>query len=600
MTVTRLGVFKRRLLSEFLTQLLNLFSAHFALSIRVGPPEMNRITISRAVFAFGMLTLAGLMAVIVASNYALSQLKVGGPIYDKIKLGNDLVADILPPPEYVIEAYLEATLALQDRSSFSAHGDRLVQLKKDYDERRDFWSKSDLDPSIKTKLVEKSHSEVKRFWAAIEQSFLPALANSDTATATKSYAEITAAYSAHRAVIDEIVKQTNDHNAAAEAEATSQDKFFTRILWVISAFVFFVVCAGIAGVAKGVIQPIIKMTEVMKRLAGGELESEIPSLGRKDEVGAMAGAVQVFKENAVRVRAMEAEQTLAAGKAEADRKVAMLEVAEGFEEAVGNVVRMVSSASSEIETAAGSLTRTAETTQELSATVAAASAQSSSNVQSAAAASEEMASSVNEIGRQVQQSQTIAHAAVEQAERTNARISELSQSANRIGEVIKMITAVAEQTNLLALNATIEAARAGDAGRGFAVVASEVKALAAQTAKATEEIAVQVTQMQSATQHSVSAIAEIGSTIAQISEISGAIAAAVEEQGAATQEIARNVQQAAQGATQVTGSMTDVNRGAADTGSAAEQVHGLAVSLSAQSSHLSREVESFLHKIRAA
>jgi methyl-accepting chemotaxis protein len=561
---------------------------------------MNRITISRAVFAFGVLTLAGLMAVIVASNYALSQLKVGGPIYDKIKLGNDLVADILPPPEYVIEAYLEATLALQDRSSFSVHGDRLVQLKKDYDERRDFWSKSDLDPSIKTKLVEKSHSEVKRFWAAIEQSFLPALANADTAAATKSYAEITAAYSAHRAVIDEIVKQTNDHNAAAEAEATSRDKFFTRILWIISAFVFFVVCAGIAGVAKGVIQPIVKMTEVMKRLAGGELASEIPSLDRKDEVGAMAGAVQVFKENAVRVRAMEAEQTLAAGKAEADRKVAMLEVAEGFEEAVGNVVRMVSSASSEIETAAGSLTRTAETTQELSATVAAASAQSSSNVQSAAAASEEMASSVNEIGRQVQQSQTIAHAAVEQAERTNARISELSQSANRIGEVIKMITAVAEQTNLLALNATIEAARAGDAGRGFAVVASEVKALAAQTAKATEEIAVQVTQMQSATQHSVSAIAEIGSTIAQISEISGAIAAAVEEQGAATQEIARNVQQAAQGATQVTGSMADVNRGAADTGSAAEQVHGLAVSLSAQSSHLSREVESFLHKIRAA
>jgi methyl-accepting chemotaxis protein len=561
---------------------------------------MNRITISRAVFAFGMLTLAGLIAVIVASNYALSQLKVGGPIYDKIKLGNDLVADILPPPEYVIEAYLEATLALQDRSSFSVHGDRLVQLKKEYDDRRDFWSKSDLDPSIKTKLVEKSHGEVKRFWTAIEQSFLPALAKADTVAAAKSYAEITAAYSAHRAVIDEIVKQTNDDNAAAEADATARDKFFTRILWVISAFVFFVVCAGIAGVAKGVIQPIIKMTEVMKRLAGGELASEIPSLGRKDEVGAMAGAVQIFKENALRVRAMEAEQTLSAGKAEADRKAAMLEVAEGLEEAVGNVVRMVSSASSEIETAAGSLTRTAETTQELSATVAAASAQSSSNVQSAAAASEEMASSVNEIGRQVQQSQTIAHAAVEQAERTNARISELSQSANRIGEVIKMITAVAEQTNLLALNATIEAARAGDAGRGFAVVASEVKALSAQTAKATEEIAAQVAQMQSATQHSVSAIAEIGSTIARISEISGAIAAAVEEQGAATQEIARNVQQAARGATQVTGSMTDVNRGAADTGSAAEQVHGLAVSLSAQSSHLSREVESFLHKIRAA
>ena len=561
---------------------------------------MSRITISRAVFAFGMLTIAGLVAVIIASNYALSQLKVGGPIYDRIKLGNDLVADILPPPEYVIEAYLEATLALQDHASLPAHTERLAQLKKDYDERRDFWSKSDLDPAIKAKLVEKSHREVERFWTAITQSFLPALARADTAAAAKSYAEITAAYTAHRAVIDDIVKQTNDDNASTEAEATRQDKFFTWILWGISAFVFVVVCAGTAGVARGVIRPIIRMTGVMARLAGGELESEIPSLGRKDEVGAMAGAVQVFKENALRVRAMEAEQTLSARKAEADRKTAMLEVADGFEKAVGNVIRAVSSASSEIEAAAGSLTRTAETTQQLSATVAAASEQSSSNVQSAAAASEEMASSVTEIGRQVMQSQKISYAAVEQAERTNIRISELSQSANRIGEVIKMITAVAEQTNLLALNATIEAARAGDAGRGFAVVAAEVKALSSQTAKATEEIAAQVTQMQSATEHSVAAIREIGSTIAQISEISTAIAAAVEEQGAATQEIARNVQHAAQGATQVTGSIADVNRGAADTGSAAEQVHGLAVSLSAQSSHLSQEVENFLHKIRAA
>jgi methyl-accepting chemotaxis protein len=559
-----------------------------------------RITISRAIFAFGSLIVVGLIAVILASNFALSQLKVGGPLYDKIKLGNDLVADILPPPEYVIEAYLEATLALQDPSTVAARRDRLAQLKKDYDERRDFWSKSDLDPAIKAKLVEKSHGDVQRFWTLVDQSFLPALAKGDTATAAKSYADITAAYTAHRAVIDDIVKQTNDENAATEAEATSRVQFFTTVLWSISALVFIVFGAGIAGIAKGVIQPIIKMTAVMQRLAGGELESEIPSLGRKDEVGAMAGAVQIFKENAQRVQAMEAAQTRSARKAEEDRKSAMQQVADGFEKAVGRIIRNVSSASSDIESAAGSLKKTAETTQQLSATVAAASAQSSSNVQSAAAASEEMASSVTEIGRQVQQSQKIAHAAVEQAERTNVGISELSQSADRIGEVIKMITAVAEQTNLLALNATIEAARAGEAGRGFAVVASEVKALSAQTAKATEEIAAQVTQMQSATAQSVAAIRDIGGTIAQISEISTAIAAAVEEQGATTQEIARNVQQAARGATQVTGSVADVNRGAADTGSKAEQVHGRAVSLLAESNQLNTEVENFLHSIRAA
>ena len=559
-----------------------------------------RITISRAIFAFGALTVVGLVAVIFASNYALSELKVGGPLYSKIKLGNDLIADILPPPEYIIEAYLEATLARQDPSTVAARRDRLLQLKKDYDERHQFWIKSDLEPVNKSRLVEKSHKEVQRFWTVVEQSFLPALAKADTAQAAKSYAEIAAAYTAHRAVIDEIVKKANDDNAAAEAEATSRVQWFTIVLWSISAFVFLVVGAGIAGVATGVIRPITRMTGAMQRLANGELDSEIPSLGRKDEVGAMASALQVFKENALRVQAMEAAHAIAAKQAEADRKAGMLQVADGFEQAVGRIIKTVSSASSDIEAAAGSLTKTAETTQELSATVAVVSEQSSSNVRSAAAASEEMASSVAEISRQVQRSQEIAQAAVTQAEQTNVRIAELSQSASRIGEVIKMITAVAEQTNLLALNATIEAARAGDAGRGFAVVASEVKALSAQTAKATEEIAAQVTQMQSATEHSVSAIKDIGATIAQISEISTAIAAAVDQQGASTQEIARNVQQAAQGATQVTGRIADVNRGASDTGAAAGQVHGLAVSLLAESNHLSTEVENFLQTIRVA
>jgi methyl-accepting chemotaxis protein len=559
-----------------------------------------RITISRAVFAFGILTLFGLATVILASNYALSQLRVGGPLYDKIKLGNDLVADILPPPEYVIEAYLEATLARQDPSSLAARRDRLVQLKKDYDDRRDFWSKSDLDPAIKSKLTGTSHADVTRFWNAVEQSFLPSLVRDDKDLTAKSYAEITAAYTAHRAVIDEIVKQTNDDNAATEAEANGRVKFFTAVLWSISALVFLIVGIGIGGIAKGVVRPIVGMTRAMQCLSGGELDVEIPSLGRRDEVGAMAGAVEVFKQNALRIDAMEAERTFAASRIAEERKAAMQQVAEGFEQAVGNILKTVSCASTDIEVAAAGLTKTAETTQELSATVAAASEQSSSSVQSAAAASEQMASSVTEIGRQVQHSQRIARAAVEQAETTNGRISELSQSAGRIGEVIKMITAVAEQTNLLALNATIEAARAGDAGRGFAVVASEVKALSAQTAKATEEIAAQVTQMQTATEHSVSAIREISSTIGQIAEISTAIAAAVEEQGAATQEINRNVQQAAVGASEVTGSIAQVNRGASDTGSAAEQVHGLAVSLLAESRHLDVEVGNFLAKIRAA
>jgi methyl-accepting chemotaxis protein len=559
-----------------------------------------RLTISRAIVLFGLITATGLAAVVFTGIYALSDVKVGGPLYDRIKLGNDLVADILPPPEYVIEAYLEATLVLNNPAELAVRRDRLVQLKKEYDERRDFWSKSDLNPAIKTKLIVESHLEVQRFWAAIEQVFLPALAKADMASAAKSYSEVTAAYLAHRALIDEIVKKTNDDNAAIEAGAIQRVNIFTIMLWCISGLVFLIVGGGILSVGLGVIQPMTHMTGVMARLAGGELDTQIPSLNRADEVGAMARAVQVFRENALRVQAMESAQAGLKLTAEQDRKRAMGRVADGFEQTIGKIAEAVSSASSEIVLAAGSLTETAETTHQLTTAAATASGRSSANVQSAAAASEQMASSVTEIGRQVQESEKITNAAVRQAEQTNARISELSQSAGRIGEVVKLIAAVAEQTNLLALNATIEAARAGEAGRGFAVVASEVKALAAQTAKATEEIGTQITQMQSATQQSVSAIKEIGATIGHISEISTAIAAAIEQQGAATQEIARNVQLAAQGTIEVVDSIAEVSRGAANTGAAAEQVHGFARSLSSEGSQLKLEVDRFLTTVRAA
>jgi methyl-accepting chemotaxis protein len=559
-----------------------------------------RLTISRAILIFGLVTALGLGAVIATSVYGLSQLKVGGPLYNQIKLGNDLIADILPPPEYVIEAYLEATLVLHDPAQLAAHRDRIAQLKKEYDERHDFWVKSDLDPALKAKLVEKSDSEVRRFWTAIQDGLLPALAKSDSAAAAKSYAEITARYTAHRTIIDDIVKQTNDQNAATEVAATGRVSTFTLVLWGVSAAVFLVIGAGVFGVAFGVIRPIAAMTAVMKDLAGGDLDVSVPALSRGDEVGAMARAVQVFKDNALRVQSMESEQAGLKLKAEGDRKAAMHQMADGFDSAIGKIIQTVSTASSELESSAGQLTKTAEVTQMLSATVASASEQSSANVQSAAAAAEEMASSVSEISRQVQDSHKISREAVSQVEQTNARIADLAQSASRIGEVVKMISAVAEQTNLLALNATIEAARAGEAGRGFAVVASEVKALAAQTAKATEEISEQIGQMQSATDQSVSAIAEIGGTISRIAEISQAIAAAVEEQGAATQEISRNVQQAAQGATQVAGSIADVNRGATDTGTASTHVHGLARSLLGESNHLKGEVAKFLSTVRAA
>ncbi len=283
-----------------------------------------------------------------------------------------------------------------------------------------------------------------------------------------------------------------------------------------------------------------------------------------------------------------------------EKQAAMRKLADDFEGAVGEIINTVSSASTELEASARTLTRTAEMTQELSATVATASDEASSNVQSVAAATEEMTSSVNEIGRQVTESTRIAEEAVHQAEQTDAGISELSQAAERIGDVVKLITTIAEQTNLLALNATIEAARAGDAGRGFAVVASEVKALAAQTAKATDDIGQQIGGIQTATQRSVAAIQQISGTIRRISEIAATIAAAVEEQTAANKEISRNVQEVAGGTARVASNIGEVSRGANETGSASSQVLSSAQSLSSESNRLKLEVGKFLNNVRSA
>jgi methyl-accepting chemotaxis protein len=374
---------------------------------------------------------------------------------------------------------------------------------------------------------------------------------------------------------------------------------------------------------RGITNPIIRLTGALRRLADGESLAEIAGADRRDEIGDIARAVEGIRvkaaekaqheavekaaadalaaETARAAEVRDAQQKIAADeKAAADRKLAMNKLADQFEKTVGAIIENVSSASSELETAATTMTKAADTTQELSSAVASASEQASANVQSVASAAEEMIGSIGEISRRVQESSTIADAAVQQAAKTDARISELSQAAGRIGDVVKPITAIAEQTNLLALNATIEAARAGQSGKGFAVVAQEVKALAAQTGKATGDIANQIAGMQTATQDSVSAIKKIGITIGKISQIASSISVAVEEQGATTQDIARNVHQTAAGTAQVASNIVTVNRGASETGKASAQVLTSAQSLASESNHLKSELRKFLQTVRAA
>jgi methyl-accepting chemotaxis protein len=354
-------------------------------------------------------------------------------------------------------------------------------------------------------------------------------------------------------------------------------------------------------IGRAISKPVVGLCAGMRELAEGNFQVVLPGLGRGDEVGDMAQAVETFKVKAEQKARAEAEAKMKQDEIAAQqRKAEMIKLADSFEAAVGEIVETVSSASTELEASASTLTATAERSQELATTVAAASEEASTNVQSVASATEELSSSVTEISRQVQESARMASEAVGQARTTNERVSELSKAAARIGDVVELINTIAGQTNLLALNATIEAARAGEAGRGFAVVASEVKALAEQTAKATGEISQQIAGIQGATQESVTAIKEISGTIERLSEISSTIAAAVEEQGAATQEISRNVQQAAQGTQQVSSNITDVQHGATETGTASSQVLSAAQMLSGDSNRLKAEVAKFLDTVRAA
>ncbi len=357
--------------------------------------------------------------------------------------------------------------------------------------------------------------------------------------------------------------------------------------------------AGFRVVRQRVTGPIDAITQVMRRLASGELNIEIPGRVRDDEIGQMANAVQVFKENALERQRLAKEHFDHAAQAAAQRRAEMHDLADHFEAAVGHIVKIVSSSAIELEATVGALASTAENTMQLAGSVATSSQQISLHVGSVSSATEEMTYSVKEIGRQAQESNLITYQAVEQAKRTDANVSELSCAAQRIGDVVKLITAIADQTNLLALNATIEAARAGEAGRGFAIVASEVKSLAHQTAKATGEIGAQIADMQIATNDTVSAIKDISKTIGHVSEVSEAIAAAVTEQEAATHEIMRNVEYAEKETSNAALNISNVSRGASETGIALGQMLSSAQELSAESNKLRNEAEKFLAKVRA-
>jgi methyl-accepting chemotaxis protein len=501
---------------------------------------------------------------------------------------------------------IEAKLTQVDNSKLAAGMLMMRRHEKDFMLRRDrsyvdqfeksvgdfakAIAASDLGPTMKTD-IESMLQKYRVDFVAWADGAQQSVAN--TSAMSKAYARM-------EPQIEDIARDIQQRYDAAQSRELDTLATVKRWMLIALALTIMVVSGFSLTVSRAVTKAIMAMVETMVRLAKGDMAVKIPGVGRHDEIGEMAGAVNVFKTNMVEAERLRAEQAEIEQRQAVQRKADMNRLANEFEAAVGEIIETVSSASTELEASAGTLTTTAEHSQDLATNVASASEEASTNVQSVASATEELSSSVNEISRQVQSSARMASAAVEQAKMTTAKVGELSKAAATIGDVVELINTIAGQTNLLALNATIEAARAGEAGRGFAVVASEVKALAEQTAKATGEIGQQITSIQAATDSSVQAIREISGTIEQLSEVSSTIAAAVEEQGAATQEISRNVQQAAQGTQLVSSNITAVQRGATETGSASAQVLSAAQSLSMESNRLKREVDRFLVTVRAA
>lgn len=505
-----------------------------------------KIKISSASKIAGFTALAGFAAVVGAAIFGVLTLEVGGPIYGRIVLAKDATADVLPPPAFIIESYLEATLALNEPAEVEKHAERLKKLRAEFDTRQTYWADKTLEPAVKEALLKDSREPVDEFWQVAETRFLPALRQGDSLTAKSSYDVLSQLFAKHRAAIDRVVEGATRMVTDAESEAADAKAWIMPSIWIISTLVALVMLASVYGVLVGIVQPLVRLTNAISEVASDKLDLDVPFRSSTTEVGEIARALEVLRLGAMQRREMEDKEKLRLVE-ERKRQESLKAGVQKFLDASSSVMNELKGQTKALQTSASALMEAAGTSSSEAAVAVQAAADASGNSQAVAAATEELGASIKEISGQVNRTSVTIGEATSAAETTDMEMAGFVEVAQKIGSIVGTIRAIASQTNLLALNATIEAARAGDAGKGFAVVASEVKALAAQTEKATEEVGLQINAMQASTQATVDSVRGIARKIAEINGMSGAIAAAVEEQNSATQEIAHRVSLAAQG-----------------------------------------------------
>ena len=533
-----------------------------------------------------------------------SKLLIGGPQYKYIVRSKDLVADVLPPPAYLIESYLEATLAKADPASLTARTERLAQLKKDYLDRYAFWSdeagwKNDLgvDQELFDAVNVGSHKEAMRFWEAVETRYIPALRSGDAVAIDSAYAAVTDAYAAHRKQVDMIVAGSVKNLATFEDYSKNQAGQLVVVEGVILVGAVALVIAGLWFLFVRVIKPVAGVTAVMQKLAAGDLKASASGADRKDEIGEMMRSIEVFRTKLLEVEELRRKQALDVVAAEVARRGSLKDMADKVElesaSAVNHVGKQATTMTRLAEQMAGSVHNVTEQCQG----VASAAQQAMMSATSVTAATEEFSASIREVTGQLGRARSVTNATVETSERTRIAVSNLAEAIGKVGDVANIISSIADQTNLLALNATIEAARAGEAGRGFAVVASEVKALSTQTANSTEEIRRHIAGIQVVMRNTTDVVAEIARQILTVDDSATAIAAAMEEQSATIGEIARHVSETSKAAEYVASSVEIVLGEAARTG---ESARALSVTVNDVDGSITRLREAIVRVVRTS